>query len=120
MFAKKSVKIILAFAEKSGIICVVFTKKSVGERCSGQHGRQNYGTTAELDFLLQAGERIVPVEVKAGANPKAKSLWTFVDSHPGLHGIRFSLLPRREQEWVLNVPLYGVSAWLAGADEANN
>ena len=33
---------------------------------------------------------------------------------------RFSLLPRREQEWVPNVPLYGVSAWLAGADEVND
>ena len=79
------------------------------------HYWTNDNSTAELDFLLQAGECVVPVEVKAGENPKAKSLRTFVGAHPGLHGVRFSLLPRREQEWVLNVPLYGVSAWIAGA-----
>ena len=83
------------------------------------HYWTNDNSTAELDFLLQAGERVVPVEVKAGENPKAKSLRTFVDSHPGLHGVRFSLLPRREQEWVLNVPLYGISAWIDGVNEAD-
>ena len=79
------------------------------------HYWTNDNSTAELDFLLQAGERVIPVEVKAGENPKAKSLRTFVGAHPGLRGVRFSLLPRREQEWVLNIPLYGVSAWIAEA-----
>lgn len=74
----------------------------------------NDNSTSELDFLLQAENRIVPAEVKAGENLKSKSLRSFVAAHPGLRGVRFSLSPHREQDWMENVPLYGVGAWLAG------
>lgn len=68
-------------------------------------------TTVEIDFLVQTGSAILPIEVKAGENLRSKSLRTFVASHPETHGIRFSLSPYREQEWMTNVPLYGVGAF---------
>ncbi len=64
------------------------------------------------DFLVQLGDTILPIEVKAGENLRSKSLRTFVSAHPPTHGIRFSLSPYREQEWMTNVPLYGVGAFL--------
>ena len=40
-----------------------------------------------LDFLIQTGNRIIPIEVKAEENPKAKSLAAFVNSYPTLHAV---------------------------------
>lgn len=66
----------------------------------------------ELDFLLQDEEKIIPVEVKAEENLQSKSLKTFVERNPGLHGVRFSMSPYREQEWLTNYPLYSLLAVL--------
>lgn len=60
----------------------------------------------EIDFMLQNGEKIIPIEVKAEENLQAKSLRIFVEKNPGLHGVRFSMSPFREQSWVTNIPLY--------------
>jgi hypothetical protein len=65
----------------------------------------------ELDFLVQQGSRILPVEVKAEENLRARSLRSFVERNPSLHGIRYSMSPYREQDWMTNVPLYA-AGWL--------
>lgn len=62
----------------------------------------------EVDFLLQQEEQIFPVEVKAEENLQAKSLRAFVERNPGLKGIRLSMSPYREQDWLVNYPLYSV------------
>ena len=64
----------------------------------------------ELDFLLQHGMEIIPVEVKAEENLQSKSLRSFVQRNAGLHGLRLSMSPYREQDWMTNCPLYAVSA----------
>ena len=64
----------------------------------------------EIDFLLQRDCDIIPVEVKAEENLQAKSLRSFIDKNPGLHGVRLSMSPYREQEWMTNYPLYSVLA----------
>lgn len=66
----------------------------------------------EIDFLLQRDSDIIPVEVKAEENLQAKSLRSFVDKNPGLHGVRLSMSPYREQDWMTNYPLYSVLAVL--------
>lgn len=63
----------------------------------------------EIDFLIQYGSEIVPIEAKAEENLRAKSLYTFVSSRPGMHGLRFSMSDYREQDWMTNVPLYAVT-----------
>lgn len=62
----------------------------------------------EIDFLLQYEAEVIPVEVKAEENLQSKSLRTFIDKHPQLHGIRFSMSNYREQDWLTNYPLYAV------------
>lgn len=62
----------------------------------------------EIDFLLQYEAEVIPVEVKAEENLQSKSLRTFIDKHPLLHGIRFSMSNYREQDWLTNYPLYAV------------
>lgn len=67
----------------------------------------------EIDFVIQRGTNILPIEVKAEQNVKSKSLKTFIDKNPELKGIRFSMLDRMDQGWMTNIPLYDVMAILA-------
>lgn len=62
----------------------------------------------EIDFLVQQEEKVIPIEVKAEENLQAKSLRMFVERNPGLKGCRFSMSPYREQDWLVNYPLYSV------------
>ncbi len=68
----------------------------------------NENSTMEIDFVVQHKTSIIPIEVKAEENLRAKSLRQYVQDNPGLHGFRFSMSPYREQEWLTNVPLYAV------------
>ena len=70
-------------------------------------------TPAEIDFVVQQQERIVPIEVKAEENVKARSMKTYIDGHPDacLKGLRISMKGYVEQEWMENIPLYGISAY---------
>ena len=64
----------------------------------------------EIDFLVQQEDKIIPIEVKAEENLKAKSLRAFIERNPCLHGVRMSMSPYREQDWITNYPLYSVLA----------
>ena len=64
---------------------------------------------AEIDFLIQTGGKVIPIEVKAEENLKAKSLKSFRDKfHPEL-SIRTSMSDFRKEETLTNLPLYGIS-----------
>ncbi|HIR42470.1 MAG TPA: ATP-binding protein [Candidatus Aphodovivens avicola] len=63
----------------------------------------------EIDFLVQRGGRVFPIEVKAEENLRAKSLRAFKGSYPETAPIRFSLSGYREQDWMKNIPLYAIS-----------
>ena len=67
----------------------------------------------EIDFMIQHGTNIVPIEVKAEENLKSKSLSVFLQQHENMHGVRFSMSPYREQERMTNVPLYGAGVYFA-------
>ena len=66
----------------------------------------------EIDLIVQHGNIITPIEVKAEENVHAKSLRTFISKHPQLKGLRLSMKPYQDQEWMTNKPLYAVGAWL--------
>lgn len=66
----------------------------------------------ELDFVVQIGDEVFPVEVKAEENLQAKSLKVVLQKHENMHGLRFSMSDYRVEERMTNVPLYGISAYL--------
>ena len=70
----------------------------------------------ELDFVIQTGTHVVPIEVKAEENLQAKSLKVAIAAHPGMYGLRFSMSDYRQQEDIINVPLYGARAYLQKVD----
>ncbi|WP_165008471.1 ATP-binding protein [Neisseria yangbaofengii] len=63
--------------------------------------------TAEVDFVLQRKQAVIPIEVKAEENLKAKSLKVYVEQFQPEQAIRFSMADYRKQDWLVNVPLYG-------------
>ncbi len=66
----------------------------------------------EIDFLIQKGTDVVPIEVKAEENLKAKSLRVYCDKFKPQMAIRTSMSNYREQDWMLNVPLYILDKYL--------
>ena len=64
--------------------------------------------SCEVDFILDTGDQIVPVEVKAEVNLKAKSLKTYREKFAPAISIRTSMADYRKEDWLVNLPLYAV------------
>ena len=64
--------------------------------------------SCEVDFILDTGRRIVPVEVKAEVNLKAKSLKTYREKFNPEICIRTSMADYKKEDWLLNLPLYAI------------
>jgi len=67
------------------------------------------GGKAELDFLCEFGGRICPLEVKAGLNPKSKSLKSYDLQFNSSSLARTNLLNLKKDGKIYNLPLYAVS-----------
>ncbi|TXI83606.1 MAG: ATP-binding protein [Crocinitomicaceae bacterium] len=65
--------------------------------------------TAEIDFLIQLEDQIIPIEVKAEENLQAKSLKVFVEKFKATHAVRTSMSPYRIVDWLENIPLYAIN-----------
>ena len=65
--------------------------------------------TAEIDFLIQLQNQIIPIEVKAEENLKSKSLKVFFERFSPLQATRVSMSRFRQQDWLVNIPLYGIN-----------
>ena len=61
---------------------------------------------AEVDFLIQDGSRIIPVEVKSGLSLNAKSLKYYRSQYAPQISIRASMKNLRLDDGLLNIPLY--------------
>ena len=70
----------------------------------------NQKSRNEIDFLLQIKSNAIPIEVKAEENLRSKSLRAYVDKFEPAYAIRVSMGGYREQDWLINTPLWGVSA----------
>jgi uncharacterized protein len=64
--------------------------------------------SAEIDFVVDTGSDIIPIEVKAEANLKAKSLKTYYEKFQPKLSIRTSMADYKKEDWLLNLPLYAV------------
>lgn len=64
--------------------------------------------SCEVDFVIDTGEKIIPVEVKAEVNLKAKSLRVYKDKYEPEVSIRTSMADYKKEDWLLNLPLYAV------------
>jgi len=68
----------------------------------------NDSATAEIDFVLQLGSKIVPVEVKASTNLKAKSLTVYREKFKPEAEVRASLADYKKTDSLIDIPLYAL------------
>jgi predicted AAA+ superfamily ATPase len=66
----------------------------------------NERNQAEIDFLVDVENEVIPIEVKAETNLRAKSLKTYHSRFNPRLSIRLSLANYERQSWLLNIPLY--------------
>lgn len=63
---------------------------------------------AEIDFLIDTGTEVIPIEVKAETNLKAKSLKVYCAKFQPNMSIRTSMADYKREEQLLNLPLWAV------------
>ena len=68
--------------------------------------RETRNSSAEVDYLFQYGEHVLPVEVKAGHTGRLKSLRIFMKEKKAPLGIRISQLPLSYENDILCIPFY--------------
>ena len=64
--------------------------------------------SCEIDFVVDTGEQIVPIEVKAETNLRAKSLKTYRERFDPELSVRTSMADYKKEDWLLNLPLYAI------------
>jgi len=72
----------------------------------------NDKSTAEIDFVIQLGGEIIPIEVKAQENLQAKSLKSYYQQFNPKTSIRTSMSDFRIDDWLTNVPLYAIGDYI--------
>ncbi len=64
--------------------------------------------SCEIDFVVDTGEKIVPVEVKGVVNLRAKSLKSYQEKFSPEISVRTSMADYKKEEWLVNLPLYAI------------
>lgn len=64
--------------------------------------------SCEIDFVVDTGELIVPVEVKAETNLKAKSLKAYREKFSPEASVRTSMTDYKKEDGLINLPLYAI------------
>lgn len=99
-----------AFTEYKG----AFTEQYVHQQLTSKEINTYYWssekTPAEIDFVIQHQDRVIPIEVKAEENVRAKSMSEYIKNNPDLHlkGLRISMKGYIDQGWMENIPLYAI------------
>ncbi|MCX7126209.1 MAG: DUF4143 domain-containing protein, partial [Gammaproteobacteria bacterium] len=71
--------------------------------------RNQRGSEAEIDYLIEQQSKIIPIEVKGGKGSTLKSMHSFLQTHPETpYGIRFSTQNFSVYEKIISYPLYAV------------
>ena len=64
--------------------------------------------SCEIDFVIDTGEQIIPIEVKAETNLRAKSLKTYKEKFEPELSVRTSMADYKKEDWLVNLPLYTI------------
>ncbi len=71
--------------------------------------REKPGSMAEIDYVINVDEKIIPIEVKAGKTGSMRSLQVFLNEKSSPFGIRLSMHPLSFKNRILSIPLYMIS-----------
>lgn len=104
-----------ALSEYKGMVAEEYVAQQLSAAGLRLYYWSNDNSSAELDFVVEFGGNVCPVEVKASTNVRGKSLTQFLKDNPGIKGIRYSLLGYTQQDGLTNYPLYAAQSSVTGA-----
>jgi predicted AAA+ superfamily ATPase len=100
------------FSEFKGSLAEQFVLQQLKNRQDTQVFYWSSETSrGELDFVIQFNDRIIPIEVKAEENLKAKSLKSFYEKFNPAVSVRISTSDYRKESWLVNIPLYAIDSY---------
>lgn len=70
--------------------------------------RESKNSQAEVDYVIQKQEKIIPIEVKAGTKGAMQSMYLFLEEKKSDFGMRLSLENFSEMDKIKIYPLYAV------------
>lgn len=71
--------------------------------------KEKRASSAEVDYLIQKNEKIIPIEVKSGTRGQMQSMKIFIDEHNSPYGIKISLENFGRQGNIHIYPLYAIA-----------
>jgi predicted AAA+ superfamily ATPase len=74
---------------------------------------------AEIYFILQFKNEIIPIEVKSGYNKKAKSLNVYMNTLKPIHAIKSLIKNYARHENLCSIPLYMISSFAKIIGQSN-
>ncbi len=78
------------------------------EGCLYYWHKEKRASNAEIDYLIQRGSQIIPVEIKSGTKGKMQSMRIFIKEHNADMGIRISLENFARYNNINVYPLYAI------------
>lgn len=94
------------FTEFKGVLSENYVLLSLIRQFGEEQFYWTSGNTAEVEFLLQYDNRVIPIEVKAGNSVTAKSLAEYRKKYQPELAVRLSTRNLQQDEGLLNIPLY--------------
>lgn len=100
------------------LICIFIRKSFIVKYAVNSHKFvvKNERGSCEVDFVVDTGELIIPVEVKAEVNLRAKSLKMYREKFSPEVSVRTSMSDYKKEDWLLNLPLYAIDQIEYAAD----
>ena len=94
------------FVEFKGVLTENYVLQSLVRQFGSEIFYWTSGNTAEIEFLLQKANRIIPIEVKSAMSVKSRSLTEYRKKYSPELSIRFSLKNVEKNDDLINFPLY--------------
>ena len=82
--------------------------KEVGRRSQKAEEEANRLAEEKVDFIVDTSSQIIPVEVKAEINLRAKSLKIYCEKYKPEIAVRTSMADFKKEDWLINLPLYAI------------
>ncbi len=94
------------FTEFKGVLSENFVLCSLVRQFGSDQFYWSSGNSAEIEFVLQQKNDIIPIEVKSESNIKGKSLSEYRKTYAPLRSVRFSTRNLKQDDDFINIPLY--------------
>lgn len=94
------------FSEFKGALSENYILQSLAAQYEGLPRYWSSGATAEVDFTIQRGNDILPIEVKSDENVRGKSFALYNQKYAPLIRVRFSLKNLKKDNNLINIPMF--------------